>query len=103
MQNIDQTMLSESHKKVLRGLAHRLRPIVMIGNAGLTDNVLTEIETGLDRHELIKVRLRAGDRKGRDSMIDTICDQTHAQRVQRIGNVMIFYRHNPEAPRIQLD
>jgi RNA-binding protein len=96
-------MLSDTHKKHLRGLANRLRPIVMIGNAGLTDNVLVEIENGLDRHELIKVRIRAGDRKGRDSIIDTICEQTHAQRVQRVGNVMVLYRHNPQQPRIRLD
>jgi len=96
-------MLSENHKKILRGLAHRLRPVVMIGNGGLTDNVLSEIENSLERHELIKVRIRAGDRKGRETMIDRICDQTSAQRVQRVGNVMIFYRHNPQQPRIQFD
>jgi len=96
-------MLSDSHKKLLRGMANRLRPIVMIGNAGLTDNILVEIENSLDRHELIKVRIRAGDRKGRNSIIDTICEQTHAQRVQRVGNVMVLYRHNPQQPRIQFD
>jgi RNA-binding protein len=96
-------MLSETHKRQLRGLANRLRPIVMIGNAGLTDNVLAEIENGLVRHELIKVRIQAGDRKGRDSIIDSICEQTRAQRVQRVGNVMVLYRHNPQHPRIAFD
>ncbi len=94
--------LSESQKKYLRGLGHGLKPVVMIGDAGLTEAVLSEFNGCLEHHELIKVRVKVGDRSERDRIITKLCDSGHAELVQRIGNMALLYRENPEKKRIRL-
>lgn len=86
--------LSEPQKKFLRGLGHQLKPLIMVGDAGLSDSLLAEFESTLDHHELIKVRVRAGDREARDAIIGQLCARSEAQLVQRIGNVALLYRPN---------
>ena len=95
--------LTEPQKKYLRGLGHGLKPVLMVGDAGLTEAVLSEFESGLGHHELIKVRVRVGDRSERDRIITTLCDAGRAELVQRIGNMALLFRENPEKKkRIQL-
>jgi len=94
--------LSESQKKYLRGLGHALKPIVMVGDAGLTDSLLAEFRSSLDHHELIKVRVRVGDRGARDDTIARLCDNGSAVLVQRIGNMALLYRENSENKKIRL-
>ena len=86
--------LSEHQKKFLRGLGHQLKPLVMVGDAGLSESLLAEFESTLDHHELIKVRVRVGDRDARDAIINELCAKGKAQLVQRIGNVALLYRPN---------
>ncbi len=86
--------LSEQQKKYLRGLGHQLKPLVMVGDAGLSESLLAEFESTLDHHELIKVRVRVGDRDERDAIIDKLCTAGSAVLIQRIGNVALLYRPN---------
>lgn len=88
--------LSESQKKYLRGLGHDLKPLIMVGDAGLSEALLAEYEATLAHHELIKVKLRAADRASRDKMIEQLCVNHSASLIQRIGNVALVYRENPE-------
>lgn len=88
--------LSEAQKKYLRGRGHALKPLIMVGESGLSDGLLAEYESTLDHHELIKVRVRVGDRDTRDGMIEKLCKDSSATLVQRIGNVALVYRANPE-------
>jgi len=94
--------LSEAQKKHLRGLGHTLKPVVMIGDAGLSDAVRAEFITALEHHELIKVSVRVGDRSARDSIIHTLCEDSGAALVQRIGNVALLYRENAEKKKVRL-
>ena len=94
--------LSESQKKFLRGLGHQLKPVIMIGDAGLTDSVMNEFRSTIEHHELIKVRVRAGDRQVRDEIIRDLCSKGSASLVTRIGNVALVYRRNEEKPGIPL-
>ena len=94
--------LTEKQKKHLRGLGHPLHPIVTLGQAGLTDAVVQELERALTDHELVKVRARAGDRDARDEMLDTLAARTRSSIVQRIGNVGLFYRPDAQLPKIVL-
>lgn len=91
-----QDMLSESQKKHLRGLGHKLKPVIMVGDAGLTGSLLEEFESTIAHHELIKVRIRAGDRDLRDRLISELCQAAAAELVQRIGNVALLFRANPK-------
>jgi len=95
-------MLTEHQKKHLRGLGHKLRPVVMIGDAGLTTSLLEEYERTLEHHELIKVKIRVGDRAARDGIIDDLCEKSGAELVQRIGNTALLFRRNPEKERVLL-
>ncbi len=71
----------------------------MIGEAGLTANVLKEIALGLDSHGLIKVRVFGDDREARAAMYDTICEQLDASPVQHIGKLLVLYRPKVETEK----
>lgn len=86
--------LSEHQKKFLRGLGHELKPLIIVGDSGLSESVLAEYESTLAHHELIKVRVRVGDRKMRDEFIEKLCSGSSAALIQRIGNVALVYRPN---------
>jgi RNA-binding protein len=94
--------LSESQKKYLRGLGHGLKPVVMVGDSGLTEAVMSEFNGSLEHHELIKVRVKVGDRAERDRVIAQLCTSANAELVQRIGNMALLFRENPEKRRIRL-
>ena len=92
--------LSEKQKKYLRRLAHPMSPIVMLGNAGLTDGVVNELDRALTDHELVKVAARVGARDARDEALQTLASRTSAELVQRVGHVGVFYRRRAELPKI---
>jgi len=94
--------LKESQKKYLRGLGHKLNPTITIGDNGLSEALLAEYESTLSHHELIKVKLRVGDREARDQMIGELCSGSSAELIQRTGNVALLYRPNPEQQKIRV-
>jgi RNA-binding protein len=84
--------LTPSERSALRARAHGLNPVVMIGQAGLTDAVLLEIHRALQAHELVKVRLLGGDRADREGILAAICHRLSAAPVQHIGKILVVYR-----------
>ncbi len=93
--------VNDKQRRYLKGLAHPLKPVVMIGNSGLTPAVLNEIEQALSHHELIKVRVSGQERADRKQMLDQIAEQTGADLVMVIGHIGGFYRP-AEKPKISL-
>jgi RNA-binding protein len=94
--------LSKSQRRHLRTLAHTRKAVVLVGQSGATQSVLDETARALDHHELIKVKVRSGDRSERDRIVEALCAALNAQLVQRIGNVVTLYRANSANPRIVL-
>lgn len=94
--------LTERQKRYLRKLGHDLKPVAMTGADGLKPSVIAEIDLALSSHELIKVKVRAGDRQARDEMIAKICADLDAQLIMRIGHVALMYRPDAESPKITL-
>jgi len=94
--------LSEKQKRHLRRLAHPLHPIVMLGNAGLTDAVANELERALNDHELVKVSARVSDRDGRNEVLAALAARTTSELVQRVGHVGVFYRPRKALSKIIL-
>ncbi len=94
--------LSEKQKKHLRRLAHPMTPIVMLGNAGLTDAVVKELDRALTDHELVKVSARIGERAARNGALAELAKRTSSHLVQRVGNVGLFYRKRKELAKILL-
>ena len=92
--------LSEKQKKHLRRLAHALRPLVTVGNAGLTPGVVKEMDRALHDHELVKAAARLGERSTRDAALDLLASQTASQIVQRVGNIGVFYRRREDLTKI---
>ncbi len=84
--------LTERQRKHLRRLAHDVKPVVQVGNSGLTDGLLAELNDCLTRHELIKVKVRVGNRDLRDETIDELSRITGAEIVQRVGNTASLFR-----------
>lgn len=85
----------------LRGLTHKLQPVVIVADKGLSDNVMAEIESALDHHELVKIKLKS-DRETRAGWIREIADRCGAEKVHVIGQVACFFRKNPKKPVIEL-
>ena len=90
------TPLSPKRRSELRGEAHGLDPVVLIGDKGLSDEVIAEIDRALKAHELIKVRAGGADRDVREVWLDTICTRLEAHAVQQIGKVFVIYRERSE-------
>ena len=84
----------------LRKSCHHIKPIISVGNAGLSENVMSEIELALSHHELVKMKL-AGNGDERKAMADKIAADTGAILVQSIGHTASFYRE-ADKPKITL-
>ena len=87
--------LSNIEKKALRKKTHSLKPVVMIGQHGLTDAVLAEIDVALNAHELIKVRIRGADKIKRTGLCEQMEKQLNAEVVDQIGFIAVL--HRPES------
>ena len=84
--------LSIAQRLELKGRSHALKPVVIIGNAGLTPAVLDEIERSLKSHDLMKIRVMNDDREVREAMLQEICETLQAGPVQHIGKMLVIYR-----------
>ena len=91
--------MTSSRRSELRSQAHTLTPVVIIGDKGLTDEVLAEIDRSLKAHELIKVRANTNDRDARELWMEKICERLQAEAIQRIGKVLVLYRENFDKAR----
>jgi RNA-binding protein len=94
-------VLTVAERLALKGRAHQLKPTVMIGNAGLTESVLKEIELTLKLHELIKIRVMA-ERPEREAILAEICTKLNAAPVQHIGKILVVYLPNPDAHKMEI-
>jgi len=93
--------LSDPQKRHLRSLGHHVKPVVRLGQHGLTDSVLLEIDHALRAHELIKVKITA-ERATRSVTAAEICAKTEADLIQQIGQMLLLFRRNPDRLRIAL-
>ena len=94
--------LSPKQVRQLRGLAHKLDPLVQLGKHGMTPILLKEIDRCLADHELIKIRLATPDRAEFQAMTEQVARETGAAVVQTVGRVAVLYRPAAE-PTIKLD
>lgn len=95
-------MLSGAQKRHLRALAHGLKPVVMVGQRGVTGPLLAQVDRALTDHELIKVKLTPECPLERDDVGAQLARESGAECAGTIGRVVILYRAHPESPVIQL-
>lgn len=84
--------LTNAQIKFLKSKAHSLKPIIWVGQKGLNENLLEEVSQALEHHELIKVKLRVGEREERDAMIQELSEKTSAENIQRVGNIVTLFK-----------
>jgi RNA-binding protein len=84
--------LSSKQKQHLKAKAHKLKPVILLGNQGLTDAVKKEIDRALNDHELIKIHIPIQDREERRAVIADICTSLSAESIQSIGLIAVIYR-----------
>lgn len=89
--------LSNADKKHYRAIAHNLNPVIIVGDKGLTENLIEELNRALHDHELIKVKIAIGDRNDRSEIMATLIEATKAELVQSIGKVIVLLKKNPKA------
>ena len=94
--------LSNPQKRYLRSLAHELKPVLLVGAKGITENIVAEAGIALAHHELVKARIVADDRELRDQWIGELCERADALLVARIGHVAVLYRRSEDKPMIVL-
>ena len=92
-------------KKYLRGCAHALKPVVFVGQKGLTDSVIQSTNEALSKHELIKIKFidfKAKDQKKK--IIEALATEANCQLVGTIGHIAVFFRQHidPEKRKIKL-
>ncbi|WP_441004531.1 ribosome assembly RNA-binding protein YhbY [Pseudocolwellia agarivorans] len=88
--------LNKKQIQHVKGLAHSLKPVVLLGNNGLTEAVVAEIDFALNHHELIKVKINTEDRETKALIVEAICRETNATKIQVIGKTLVIYRQSPE-------
>ncbi|UUO25368.1 ribosome assembly RNA-binding protein YhbY [Colwellia sp. M166] len=88
--------LNKKQIQYLKGLAHSLKPVVLLGNNGLTEAVVAEVDFALNHHELIKIKIPTDDRETKALIVEAICRETKATKVQVIGKTLVIYRQSEE-------
>ena len=89
-------VLTPRERAHLKARAHALEPAVQIGQGGLTDKVVAEVDRALTAHELIKIKILGDDRDERQAISDAVCERTDASFVQRVGKVTVLWRPKEE-------
>lgn len=88
--------LTETEKKALRGRGHALKPVVSIGNSGLSKAVLRELELSLEHHDLMKIKVGGAGRDERREIIEQICARFNIELVQAVGHIALVYHELDE-------
>ena len=86
--------MDKSQIKQLKALAHKLKPIVTVGQHGMKDSINDELAIAIDFHQLVKVKINVGDRDVRDALVEEHAKTHKAELVQKIGNIAVFYKRN---------
>ena len=91
--------LTPTERTAYRSAAHHLDPVVMVGQDGLTPAVHAAVNTALDAHGLIKIRVLSGDRDAREGMLQTLADTLNAAPIVHIGKLLVLWRPKPDHPK----
>jgi RNA-binding protein len=94
--------LTGKQRRYLRGLGHNLRPVVQLGRGGLDEGVVKALDTALEQHELVKVKLGGEAMEDRHEMADLLAEQTQSAVAQVLGGTILLYRRHPKEPKIVL-
>lgn len=95
-------MLTGKQKRYLRKESHHLDPIFQIGKGGLNDNMIDQVQDVLEKRELIKIHILQNNMDDHKEVAESIAEQTGAELVQLIGNIIVLYKESKENKRLEL-
>ncbi|MEE3169174.1 MAG: ribosome assembly RNA-binding protein YhbY [Pseudomonadota bacterium] len=84
--------LSPEQRREFRAIAHNLKPVIIVGEKGLSEGLQEELERALNDHELIKIKVASQDREARQEAIQALCESSGAQLIQTIGKIAVILR-----------
>ena len=84
--------LSPEQRREYRAIAHNLKPVIIVGDKGLTENLQEELERALNDHELIKIKIASQDREARQQAVTELCTSAKAEVVQTVGKIAVILR-----------
>ena len=87
-------MLNSKQVSHLKALSHAIKPVVQIGNKGLSDSVINEIKLNLKAHELIKIQVQENDKASRAIILSSICEKVVAESINHIGKQIVIFKAN---------
>ena len=93
---MSELILERDERLVQRAQAHHITFSILLGNAGLTDAVIKEVDRELTAHGLVKVKVPGDDREERLRIYTELADKLNAARIQAIGKTLVLYRPIPE-------
>ncbi|MEE1286692.1 MAG: ribosome assembly RNA-binding protein YhbY [Ruminobacter sp.] len=94
--------LTTKQKLFLKTKAHDLKPVVMIGQKGVTETVITEIITSIEHHELLKIKINSEDREQKEEIAQYIAEQTGSEIVQLMGKNLTLFKQNKKKSKFSL-
>jgi RNA-binding protein len=84
-------IVNSSQRNYLRKQAHTLKPVVMIGQQGLSEALVNAAVQALASHELIKVKFQ-DFKDSKRSLAEELATRSDSQVVAIIGNILILFR-----------
>ncbi|MCS5564290.1 YhbY family RNA-binding protein [Marinobacter sp.] len=84
--------LSPEQRREYRAIAHNLKPVIIVGDKGLSEGLQEELERALSDHELIKIKVANPDREARQEAMQELCKVAGAELVQSIGKIAVILR-----------
>ena len=97
--------MNQAKKKQLRTIGHKLNPVVIVSDRGMSEGIEQELDRALNDHELIKVKLAFEDPAVRKQFAAELCEQCSAELIQAIGKIILIYRAakkpNPKLSNIE--
>ena len=84
--------LTAQQKRKFRSIGHQLKPVILVGDKGISEAIVSETQRALTDHELIKVSIRQSDREARSALSEQLCSECKAELVQKIGNISLIYK-----------
>ena len=84
--------LTNKQIRYLKGEAHAKKPAVTVGIKGVSKTLLEEIDSTLNVHELIKVKLPAGPKDAKKSLSDALSAPNKAVIIGLTGRTLILFR-----------
>jgi RNA-binding protein len=95
-------MLKKKQKQYLKGLANPLKPAVIIGKDGLTENIIGSIDEYLTSHELLKISILKSCEQEIEEIVLDVLANTNSELISQLGRKMVIFRRNNRQPVIEL-